>query len=61
MLQIDRVTADVDVRPAAASGAAPAPSVAALLNEPDTRERVKEIVRELFREQLRELERQGTI
>jgi hypothetical protein len=60
MLRIDRVTAEIDVRPAQGSGG-PAPTVtmAELLADNEARERVREVVREELRDQLRELERLG--
>jgi hypothetical protein len=63
MLRIDRMTADMDVLPSSGGAAAPQgrPEAAAVLADPQQRERIKELVREALAEQLRELERRGVI
>ena len=65
MLRIDRVNAQVDILPGTGqtpgAGAAAPPSAATILADPQTRERIKELVQEALREHLRELERRGVV
>ena len=61
MLRIDRVSAEMNVTPPATDSGAAKPDVAALMSDPQTRERIKEMVREALRDQLRELERRGVV
>jgi hypothetical protein len=60
MLRIDRVSAEIDVVPATPDAAAKV-DVAAIMSDPQARERIKELVREALSDQLRELERRGVI
>ncbi|MEO8681356.1 MAG: hypothetical protein ABI665_20060, partial [Vicinamibacterales bacterium] len=60
MLRIDRVNADVDVRPAEPPLARAAAAELTAL-DPQLRERIKELVREALSDHLRELERRGVV
>jgi len=60
MLHIDRVNAEMDLRPASGSGESPAAPTVARADE-QSRERIRALVREALRDELRELERQGVI
>jgi hypothetical protein len=60
MLHIDRVNAEMDLRPTGSSDqASTAPAVARA--DEQSRERIRALVREALRDELRELERQGVI
>jgi hypothetical protein len=63
MLRIDRVTARMDLLPAAPSAgeAASSPDIIAMLADPRAVERIKDLMRETLSEQLRELERRGVV
>jgi len=64
MLRIDRVTAQMDLLPsngANATGSTGRLDAAAVLADPQARERLKELVREALRDHLRELERRGVV
>jgi hypothetical protein len=63
MLRIDRVATQMDVVASGGGGANGASTAdpAAMMSDPRTRERIKELVREALAEHLRELERRGVL
>jgi hypothetical protein len=64
MLRIDRVTAQMDVLPSSganAGGSTGSLDAAAVLADPQARERIRELVRETLCDHLRKLERGGLV